>query len=77
MSTVSDLGSNSTTGTMLAAIMKRLDAMDKKLKGLDPIRNKVTLLEVATDELGNQQVTMTAAVECVDITHASTSRMRR
>jgi hypothetical protein len=56
---------------MLAAIMKWLDAMDEKLKGLDPIRDKVTSLEAATDELGNQQVTMMATVECVDIAHAA------
>jgi hypothetical protein len=69
MGTVSGSGSNSTTDAMLATIMKRLDAMDEKLKGLNPIRDKVTSLEAATDQLGNQQVTMMAAVERVDITH--------
>jgi hypothetical protein len=54
MSTVSGSGSTSTTNAMLAAIMKRLDAMDNKLKALDPLREKVTSLEAATDELGNQ-----------------------
>jgi hypothetical protein len=70
MSTVSGSGSTSTTDAMLAAIMKRLDAMDDKLKALDPLREKVTSLEAMTDELGNQQVTLTTAVEHVDIMHA-------
>jgi hypothetical protein len=53
MGTISGSGSNSTTDAMLAAIMKQLDTMDEELKGLDPIRDKVTSLEVATDELGD------------------------
>jgi hypothetical protein len=53
MSTVSSSGLTATTESMLTAIMKRLDSMDDKLKALDPLRDKVTSLEVATDELGN------------------------
>jgi hypothetical protein len=71
MSIVSGSGSSPTTDTMLAAIMKRLDTMDDKLKGLDLLREKVISLEAATEELGNQQVTMTAAVERVDIVHTT------
>jgi hypothetical protein len=52
MSTVSGSGSTSTTDAMLAAIMKRLDAMDDKLKALDPLREKVTSLEAMTDGVG-------------------------
>jgi hypothetical protein len=52
--------------------------MDNKLKALDPLRDKVTSLEVATDELGNQQVTMTMAVERVEIAHiALNARINR
>jgi hypothetical protein len=54
MSTVPSMGSSSTTDAMLTAIMKRLDAMDDKLKALDPLQEKVVTLEASTEELGNQ-----------------------
>jgi hypothetical protein len=63
MSTVSSSGLTPITNAMLATIMKRLDAMDDKLKALYTLRENVTSLEAPTEELGNQQVTLTAAVE--------------
>jgi hypothetical protein len=47
MSTISDSGSSTTTNAML-------DAMDDKLKALNPLREKVTALEASADELGAQ-----------------------
>jgi hypothetical protein len=63
MSTVSSSGLTPITNAMLAAIMKRLDAMDDKLKALYTLCEKVTSLEAPTEELGNQQVTLTEAIE--------------
>jgi hypothetical protein len=64
MSTISGSGSSTTTNAML-------DAMDDKLKALDPLREKVTALEASADELGAQQVTLTVAVERVDVAHTA------
>jgi hypothetical protein len=44
MSIVSGSGSSPTTDTMLTVIMKRLDTMNDKLKGLDPLHEKVISL---------------------------------
>jgi hypothetical protein len=54
MSTVSSSGSSTTTDAMLSAIVKRLDAMDDRLKALDPLCEKVTALEASVEELGAQ-----------------------
>jgi hypothetical protein len=69
MSTVSRSSSSTTTDAMLLAIMKQLDAMEDKLKALDPLHKKVTTLETSAEELGAQQVILTVAVEWVGIVH--------
>jgi hypothetical protein len=48
------LGSSTTTDAMLLTIMKRLNAMDNKLKALAPLHEKVTMLEASIEELGAQ-----------------------
>jgi hypothetical protein len=52
MSMVSSTGSGAKTEDILAAILKRLDAMDTKLKALDPLQEKVTALEESADDMG-------------------------
>jgi hypothetical protein len=70
MSMVSSTGSGAKTEDVLAAILKRLDAMDTKLKALDPLQEKVTALEESTDDMGSQAATLTAAVRRVDMAHS-------
>jgi hypothetical protein len=69
MSTVSGTSSSGKTEEVLRAILKCLDAMDAKLARLDPINNKVTVPEVVIRELGAQQDTLAAAVECINLAH--------
>jgi hypothetical protein len=71
ISTVSGSGTSTTTDAMLSAIIKRLNAMDDKLKALNPLREKVTSLEASDKELGTQQVTLIVVVERVDVAHAA------
>jgi hypothetical protein len=67
MSTVSGSRLSTTTKAMLSTVMNRLDAMDDKLKALDPLCKKVTTLEASAEDLGAQQVTLIMVVERVDI----------
>jgi hypothetical protein len=67
MSTVSGSRLSTTTKAMLSTVMNRLDAMDDKLKALDPLCKKVTTLEASAEDLGAQQVTLIVVVERVDI----------
>jgi hypothetical protein len=69
MSMVSSTGSGAKTEDILAAILKRLDAMDTKLKALDPLQEKVTALEESADDMGAQVATLTVMVERVDLAH--------
>jgi hypothetical protein len=69
MSTVSGTSSSGKTEEVLGAILKCLDAMDAKLARLDPINNKVTVPEAVIGELGAQQDTLAAAVECINLAH--------
>jgi hypothetical protein len=69
MSMVSSTGSGTKTEDILAAILKRLDAMDTKLKALDPLQEKVTALEESADDMGAQAATLTVMVKRVDLAH--------
>jgi uncharacterized protein Yka (UPF0111/DUF47 family) len=69
MSMVSSTGSGAKTEDILAAILKWLDAMDTKLKALDPLQEKVTALEESADDMGAQVATLTVMVERVDLAH--------
>jgi hypothetical protein len=67
MSTDSSKGSSGKSDDVLAAILKRLNAMDERLQAMDEIKEMVTTLEASTSELGAQQDTLFAAVERIDL----------
>jgi hypothetical protein len=70
MSMVSSTGSGAKTEDVLAAILKRPDAMDTNLKALNSFQEKVTTLEEFADDMGTQAATLTTTIERVDMAHS-------